>query len=309
MTTLTAPMKLNLLLVVGDVRPDGYHTVTTVLAALDEGDEISVEPARVLSLTCEPDVGIPPEENLAWRAAVAMGEAFGQDPAFVIRIGKRIPTGAGLGGGSSDAAAVIASIAAAWHVERSDPRLETVARTLGADVPFFLRGGCGVYAGRGDTLRRSLPVPVGHYVVVFAGEPVPTARAYAAFDAFERQPRPSASQVTGAICQRDIAALGAGLFNNMSASVVALVPAVGDALAFMRDRGGCAGAGMSGSGSAVFGVFAEAADADAAAAAAEDLGWWSLVARPRVGGAIDETMGAQRDTDQSRRRHLGRRRR
>jgi len=301
-TTLIAPAKLNLFLVVGDVRPDGYHAVTTVLTALEAGDRVTVAPASALAVTCEPDVGVPEHENLAWRAATAMGEAFGRRPDVAIHIEKTIPSGAGLGGGSSDAAAVIAALAAAWDVVRDDPRLETVARSLGSDVPFFLRGGCGVYSGRGDTLRRALPTAVGHYAVVSPGVPVPTAEAYSAFDALERGPRPAPVDVTGALCFRDASALGAALFNNMTDASVGLVPVIGDALAFMQASEGCLGAAMAGSGSAVFGVFGTEDGAAAAARAASDRGWWSVATVPRTAGTLDQTMGAPRDAAEGRRR-------
>jgi 4-diphosphocytidyl-2-C-methyl-D-erythritol kinase len=309
MPTLTAPAKLNLFLSVGDVRPDGYHAVTTVLVALDAGDEVSVEPSDSLSLVCEPDVGVPPERNLAWRAAEAMASSFGREPAFAIRIAKRTPAGAGLGGGSSDAAAVIACMAAAWGVDLDDVRLETVARSLGADVAFFLRGGCGVYAGRGDVLRRSLPVPAAHFAVVFPGVPVATAAAYVAFDALGRQPRPAVKDVTDAICQRDVSALGAAVFNNMTPAAVGLAPMIADAIELIAGAPGCAGAAMAGSGSAAFGVFADAHAAGAAADAAAARGWWSLAAAPAAAGTLEAAMGASPEAEEIRRRHLAKRRR
>ena len=309
MTTLIAPAKLNLFLGVGSLRPDGHHAVTTVLVALDQGDSLEVVPARQLSVVCEPDIGVPEHENLAWRAAVAMGEAFGREPLFAIRIEKLIPAGAGLGGGSADAAAVVAVIAAAWEADREDPRLEMVARSLGADVPFYLRGGCGVYAGRGDVLRRPLPVPAGHFAIAWPGVSVSTADAYAAFDALERAPLPAPRDVTDAVCFHDAGALGRSLFNNMTLGTVGLVPVVGEALACMAAAEGCAGAAMAGSGSAVFGLFERSDRAEAAAASAHERGWWSLTASPRAGGTLDETMGAARGADQGRRRHPGRRRR
>jgi len=307
MTTLLAPAKLNLFLSIGDVRPDGFHDVTAVNAVLDFGDEVSVVPAAGLSLACEPDVDVAASDNLGWRAAVAMGEAFQRDPHFAIRIEKRIPAGAGLGGGSSDAAAVVAAVAAAWDVQRTDPRIETVARSLGADVPLFLAGGCGVYAGRGDVLRRALPVPAAHVAVVWPREQVSTAAAYRAFDVLPRQTRPAPSALTDAICFRDAAGIGAALHNNMTASSVGLVPVIGDALAFMQSARGCLGAAMAGSGSAVFGLFAEAALAGEAAAAAGERGWWSVPAGFGTGGTLDATMGVAHVADQGRRRHPRRR--
>ncbi len=291
MTSLIAPAKLTLYLAVGAVRPDCFHGLTAVFCALEDGDAVTVEPAARLSLVCEPSVGVPDEENLAWRAAAAMGEAFARSADFAIRVEKRIPAGAGLGGGSGDAAAVIAAIATAWDVDRDDPRLEAVARTLGADVAFPLRGGCAVYTGRGDVFKRVLPVPPIHLAIVSVAEPVSTASAYRAFDEGERAAAPGPRVVTDALVFRDPVAIGAALFNNMTDAACTIVPAIADSLAFMTAAQGCFGASVAGSGSAVFGVFADAAPAEAAVAAARERGWWSLATRPRTGGTLDDAMG------------------
>jgi 4-diphosphocytidyl-2-C-methyl-D-erythritol kinase len=293
MTSLIAPAKLTLYLAVGAVRPDSHHGLTAVFCALEDGDAVTVEPASRLSLACEPPVGVPDHENLAWRAAAAMGEAFGRAPDFTIRIEKRIPAGGGLGGGSGDAAAVIAAIAAAWEIDRDDPRLEAVARALGADVAFPLRGGCAAYGGRGDVLKRTLPVPRVHLAIVSAGVPVSTAAAYAAFDEEPRPPAPGPRAVTDAIVFQDAAALGAAVFNNMTAVACRLVPSVADALVFVERSDGCLGATVAGSGSSVFGIFAEESTAQAVGAAAAARGWWSLATRPREGGTLDQTMGVR----------------
>jgi 4-diphosphocytidyl-2-C-methyl-D-erythritol kinase len=293
MTTLVAPAKLNLYLAVGPKKPDGYHSLTTVLVALEFGDTVTVEAAEALSLLCEPDVGVEARENLAWRAAVAMGEQFGRSPDFAIRIGKRVPAGAGLGGGSADAAAVIAALATAWDVPRDDARLAHVAGSLGADVPFALRGGCAVYSGRGATLQRTLRLPACHFAIAGGDTPVSTAAAYAAFDAGERAAAPGARHVTDAISVGDLPALGAALFNNMTAASVGLLSAIGDALAAMSVAEGCLGAAMCGSGSAVFGVFATASEAQAAAEAASGQGRWALHTRPRAGGTLGQPLVAR----------------
>ena len=143
-----APAKVNLFLGVGEVLADGYHAVTTVMHAIDLRDEVVLAPAGVLSLVCVPDVGVPAERNLAWRAATEMGSRFGRDPRVEITLTKHTPHGAGLGGGSSDAAAVIAGLAYLWGADRRDDRCIGAARALGADVAFFLGED-----GRGDVLR------------------------------------------------------------------------------------------------------------------------------------------------------------
>ena len=289
---LSAPAKLNLYLAVGARRADGYHDVTTVLVALDLGDAVTVEPAAALSLVCEPGVGVSPERNLAWRAAVAMGVTFGRAADFAIRIAKHVPAGAGLGGGSADAAAVIAALAADWGVDRADPRLSAVAAMLGADIPFPLHGGCALYEGRGEALSRRLDLPCAHFAITCGADPVPTTDAYAAFDRLDGGVAPGTAALEAALAAGSAAALGAALYNNMTPAALELVPAIGDTLGFMAAADGCLGSALCGSGSAVFGVFANAGHAAAAAAHARERGWWAVAARPRSGGTLDQATGA-----------------
>jgi len=285
---LSAPAKLNLYLAVGTTRPDGYHAVTTVLLGLDLGDEVTVEPAAALSLACEPPVGVPDELNLGWKAALAMGEAFGRSADFAIHITKNVPAGAGLGGGSADAAAVIAAVASAWGVPAGDPRLDSVASSLGADVLFPLHGGCALYGGRGEVLERSLPLPEAHFAIACGDAPVSTVAAYSTLDRLGCGAAPGPGAVEAALESGDPAALGSALYNNMTPAALELVPAIGDALADMESARGCLGAALCGSGSAVFGVFASPSEAAAAAAGARERGLWAAVARPSPGGTIDQ---------------------
>lgn len=289
---LSAPAKLNLYLAVGAPLPGGLHSVTTVLVALDLADRVTVAPAPALALVCEPDVGVSPPDNLGWRAAVAMGQAFRRSPDFAIRIEKRVPAGAGLAGGSADAAAVIGAIAAAWDVPRDDERLETVASALGADVPFAMRGGCGLYRGTGATFVRALRPPRAWFTIIKGPEPVSTAAAYAAFDRIVRAPAPGPRHIADALALEDLPALCAALYNNMTAAAITLVPGVEDALAFMSKSDGCCGSALCGSGSAVFGVFADEEHAVRVAEAATGRGMWSSVACAVAGGTLDQTMGA-----------------
>lgn len=288
-----APAKLNLYLGVGGRRPDGYHDVETVLVALDLHDTVTVEPAAELSVVCEPDVGVPALDNLAWRAAEAFAGEVGRSSDVAIRIVKRIPAGAGLGGGSADAAAVIAALSVLWEVPSDAPVVGRVAASLGADVPFLLRGGCGIYGGRGDEFVRALPLPAVHFLLVNPGVPVPTAAAYAAFDRMLRPAAPGVRLVTDALrLERDAASLGAAVFNNMTEASTGLVPEIREALALVAHSRGCAGGLMAGSGSTVLGVFGDRASAEEAGSAARERGWWALVACPRPGGAFDSVRGA-----------------
>ncbi len=290
--TIIAPAKLNLYLAVGARRTDGYHSVTTVLLALDLGDEVAMQAAPTLSLECEPAVGVPDEQNLAWKAALGMSEAFGRPADFAIRVDKRVPAGAGLGGGSADAAAVIAGMASAWGVPGDDLRIDAVASSLGADVLFPLHGGCALYEGRGEEFACALPLPRAYFAIARGSEPVPTGAAYAALDRLGSVPAPGPDAVVAALESGDAAALGAALHNGMTAAALDLVPAIAPVIAAMAAAPGCLGAALCGSGSAVFGVFAAEAEAVRAASDARRRGLWATVARPTAGGTLDRTAPA-----------------
>ena len=187
MAETQAHAKVNLLLSVRPgAAPDGYHAVETVLCALELCDEVAVEPSEAsgIALLCDPDPldGRPAEGNLAYRAAAAACAAFGVEPSLRIRIAKRIPLQAGLGGGSSDAGAVLRCLAALWGVDPRDPRLERAAASLGADVPFFLDERPGHYAGRGDVLVERLSPLRLPVALVKPPVGVSTAEAYRALD-------------------------------------------------------------------------------------------------------------------------------
>jgi 4-diphosphocytidyl-2-C-methyl-D-erythritol kinase len=282
-----APAKVNLHLGVGVLRADGYHSVETVLQTVTLTDTLRMRRAASLTLRSVPDIGVPDELNLAWKAAERMAERFGRAPDVEIELRKAIPSSAGLGGGSSDAAAVLAGLAALWQLELSDPdvrqAVHEVAARLGADVPFFLVGGTALFSGRGDMLVRRIRAPQLHIVFVKPSAPVATASAYAAFDA---APVPAASsEVLVEACERgDAVRVARALSNNLGVIAGRLVPEVADALAWVSVAEGVLGAAVCGSGSAVFGVCADAASARIAAEAAGARGWWSLAAESRSSG-------------------------
>ncbi|MDR3686281.1 MAG: 4-(cytidine 5'-diphospho)-2-C-methyl-D-erythritol kinase [Coriobacteriia bacterium] len=283
--TISAPAKVNLFLGVGSIRPDGYHSVQTVLHTLALADRVTLTPADELELSCDVDLGIPAESNLAYRAARAFSAAYGLDVLLDITLAKRIPAGAGLGGGSSDAAAVLAGLAHWAGLERDDLRLLDVAASLGADVPFLLQGGAALMDGRGDHLVRSLKPIEATVVVVRPPAAVPTADAYRAFDA-DPQLVGDMRPVTDSVRFRDPRALAAGLANNMIPAAEALVPAIGDALAFLRAETGVLGATMAGSGSAVFAICDSALDAERISRVAEQRGWWSAATALSAQGPV-----------------------
>ncbi|MFR2950781.1 MAG: 4-(cytidine 5'-diphospho)-2-C-methyl-D-erythritol kinase [Collinsella intestinalis] len=151
---ITAPAKINLYLGVHEqTDEEGYHGVDTVMTTLDIADTLAIAPSDRLMVKTVPEADFPQESNSAYKAAVAMGEAFGREPNFAILIDKHIPIRAGLGGPSTDAAATIMGICRYWGVDPRDERIDAVARSIGADVPFFLYGPPAHLDGRGDTMR------------------------------------------------------------------------------------------------------------------------------------------------------------
>lgn len=281
---ISAPAKVNLFLRVGSLRPDGYHDVQTVLHSLDLADTVTLTPADTLTLTCDVDLGIPSTRNLALRAAQAFSAHFETDVLVDIDIRKRIPSGAGLGGGSSDAAAVLVGLAHWAGLMLDDPRLLEVARGLGADVPFFLQGGAAIMCGRGDELAQRTRRIRADLVLVKPDASVPTSDAYRAFDA-EPTPGGEIEPIVAALATQDVAALGSALSNNMTAASISLVPQIADAIEWLSAEAGVLGVAMAGSGSAVFALCTDSARAAQLADSAAEHGWWSAACATSPYGA------------------------
>lgn len=273
--TVSARAKVNLYLAVGPLRGDGYHDVTTVMQSISLADEIVLAPAEELALACDPDPCESVSRNLAFRAAVALAESAGRAPDVSIAVGKHIPTGAGLGGGSADAAGVLVGLCELWSLDPHAEEVRRIAASLGADVPFMLTGGAALLDDRGDRLVRRLPAPRLDVVLVNPGVPVSTAEAYAAFDRLPAASRPDPDALAAALGSAEPRAVAAALFNNMTPASAGLVPGISDALAFLDDSEGVLGSIMAGSGSTVFGICSDAAVAVTVAEEARSRGWWA----------------------------------
>jgi 4-diphosphocytidyl-2-C-methyl-D-erythritol kinase len=176
---LLAPAKLNLFLQVLGRRDDGYHEIETLMTPVDLFDEIVLRrrPAGI-GLRC--DVSWVPDgpDNLAWRAAERALRRFDLPGGISIRLTKRIPAGAGLGGGSSDAAAVLAGVPRLFGRTPSPAEIQEEAAALGSDVPFFLHGAPAICRGRGEIVEPLEDFPVRHYVLVVPGLQVDTKAVY-----------------------------------------------------------------------------------------------------------------------------------
>lgn len=285
--TLIAPAKVNLYLAVGERGPDGYHPLTTVFQALDErlSDSVEVRAAPTFSLSMSPDLGIPASDNLALRGALLLAEEVGAATGVSIAVDKRIPAGGGLGGASSDAAAVLLGASVLWGVDPASDAVLRCARSLGADVPFFLHGGTGLYSGRGDVLVKSLPTPRLDIVVVTAGEPVATGAAYALFDRLPHDPAPEPEAILKAVGCADAAAIAAALHNDLAPAARTLAPGVHAVEGWLRAQDGVLGAAVTGSGSCVYGVCASGEAAARTAASALGAGWWAQACSTSAEGA------------------------
>src|SRR5205814_6146946 len=176
---LAAPAKVNLTLEVLARRPDGYRELASVFATVDMRDRVRVAPSRVLDVRVAPAVGAAPGDDLASRAVRALAEASGRPALAYVRVRKRIPVASGLGGGSSDAGAVLRGLARAWRLDGVD--LTPVAAQIGSDVPFFVSGAAYAFVrGRGE-LVEPLPMAEPFWIaLVHLPRGLPTAEVFAA---------------------------------------------------------------------------------------------------------------------------------
>ena len=166
-----ANAKLNLTLEVLGRRPDGYHEVKTVLQAIDLADRLHFRLAPKLDVECSlPELA--GEDNLVWKAADALRRATRCNNGAKIRLEKSIPVGMGLGGGSSDAAATLRALACLWELDVEEADLQSIAASLGSDVPFFLSGGTALGEGRGDRIADLPPIPEGRIVLLCPSDQV-----------------------------------------------------------------------------------------------------------------------------------------
>ncbi len=182
-TCVAAPCKINLHLRIHDRRPDGYHNLLGVFQTLDLSDEIVIESLKERSACAvEMDGLVPPERNIVYKAFHAFRRATGFDGGVRIRVKKRVPLGAGLGGGSSDAASVLLALNELAGTACSRELLTAIAASLGSDVPFFLDGGTALVSGRGERVKNINPALDYGVVLVFPSFPSDTAEAYRLLD-------------------------------------------------------------------------------------------------------------------------------
>ena len=274
-----APAKVNLFLHVGPLETDGYHPLASLVAFADIGDRATVEPADRLSLAVTGPFAAALEnegDNLVLRATRALGAAAGiGEPGLRITLDKQLPVAAGLGGGSSDAGAVLKLARDSLGLPFDDAALADIAAGLGADGPMCLHARAAWAEGRGDVLTFETGLPPLPALLVNPGVPSSTGAVYRAFDAGSpgRADRPAPT------AGRDLPSVIDWLAvqrNDLQAPAVTLTPAIGAALSATAALPGARITRMSGSGATVFALFDTAAAAEAAgrALAALQPAWW-----------------------------------
>ena len=252
--TVRVPAKVNVQLAVGAARPDGFHDLANVFLAVGLHDEVTVTPAEELRVTCEgPDAAQVPLDrtNLAARAAIALAERHGLDPAVHVHIAKDIPVAGGMAGGSADGAGALLACDALWGTGSSRAELLDICAELGSDVPFSLVGGAALGTGRGEKLRRLDVGGTFSWVFAMAERGLSTPAVFREFDRLTEGldvPAPVASeQLLDALAEGDPDLLAAAVSNDLQPAALSLFPALADTLAAGSAAGALAGL-VSGSG-------------------------------------------------------------
>lgn len=301
-TKIISPAKVNLVLAVGEKQESGFHEVQTIMHSLALHDTLSMRrfddegsgDGLQVMLKCESSFTIDPllikaEENIAYKAVVELAKALGrtQDETIEMILNKVIPAEAGLGGGSSNAAAALVGAATLWGVGVEDERVQEVASRLGADVSFFLKGGCARLSGKGDVFEAQLDPRSGFVLLVRPDAGVSTGKAYAAFD---EDPVLPSSEYLSSIAALDAAA-DVSLYNNLEKAACSVTPVVAQVLEWGRAAAGEENVVLCGSGSAVCCIFGSYQAACEASVEARKHEWWTRVTSfSPLGAAIVEAL-------------------
>lgn len=279
-----APAKVNLFLGVRQGLDErGYHRVTSIMCPLMLSDEIVVYVTDTpgIDLVCDPNPGVSPSDNLAYRAAAVLASEMGVAPQLAIRVSKHIPSQAGLGGGSSDAAAVLRCLAALWDVTDSQVLIR-VAQGLGADVPFFLQSQPALLDRYGDVLQQTFGSLDRAVLLVKPMCGVSTPAAYRAFDRLGTS-CPDSSTIAQALRSRDEQGILDALDNNLTPAACFVEPQVQATLDWLSGiEGAVARPLLCGSGSACALFMCDDEAAQQAVHKAEQQGLWACATRTRI---------------------------
>jgi 4-diphosphocytidyl-2-C-methyl-D-erythritol kinase len=269
---LESPAKLNLSLEVLGLRSDGYHSIRSVMVPVSLHDDVTLKPGG-RKFVFHGGLRAPKDEgNLAWQAVRLLARETGVRHGLEIRIVKRIPIAAGLGGGSSNAATVLRGLNELWELGLGAEKLERLGLELGSDVPFFLRGATCLAGGRGEELEALPQKGVLEFVIVVPPFEVSSGWAYDHMPTELTRQGSSTSMIKVALASDRVTLLASHLANDLEAGVAAQHPVVAE----IKKRlfaCGALGASMSGSGPAVFAVARDAESADEIAARIDRRDW------------------------------------
>ena len=295
MFTLKAPAKINWFLKILGLRDDGFHEIWSLIQKVTLYDTLTFTPADTLSI--ETDTQIPLKENLIYKAAVLLKKKYGINSGALIGLDKRIPMGAGLGGGSSDAAAALLGLNELWSMKLSTTELSGLAAELGSDVPFFLYGPISFISGRGEIIAPRNALKTMNILLVKPPFDISTAWAYKKFSHMRAVEISHAGETASTMYYnndleltkkagkvnniehfiRNIERAEPGetsddVFNDLERVVIESFPVIAEIKERLREQGAVF-ALMSGSGSTVFGVFDSQEKADEASRSFK--GFWT----------------------------------
>ena len=251
--------KINLVLNIGDLRPDGYHDIQTIMQSLELHDDVTVEQTGGTGITVTASVDTIPtdESNLAVKAVKAFAAKTGV-PAdgLSIHIEKRIPVAAGLGGGSSDAAATLRALNVLYETNLSVDELAEIGIEVGSDVPFCVHGGCAYVEGKGDMVVPTTPMP---QCIIVIGKPdlaISTEKMYQRFDQAELPQRADHTpEIMLGLRWENLKAVAESVGNAFEQVLMKNERNTVDMMKEVMNQFGTLGTAMTGSGPAVFGIF------------------------------------------------------
>ncbi|MDR1116652.1 MAG: 4-(cytidine 5'-diphospho)-2-C-methyl-D-erythritol kinase [Oscillospiraceae bacterium] len=262
--SIKANAKINLSLDIVGKRENGYHNLRTIMHELPLFDDISLTLDEGEGVTAHTNLKfISSESNLAAKAAALFLSAAGKRRSVSLNLFKRIPVGAGLGGGSADAAAVLKALNSHFGFPLSEKQLLELGKSLGADVPFCILGGCALCEEIGDVMTPLPTLPHCHIAVVKPKVSISTPEMFKFYDRMKIKLRPDTGGIISALHAGDLPAVSRRLYNVMEEAAKNFTKDISELRGTLL-RGGALGACMSGSGSAVYGIFDSPGAAEAA---------------------------------------------
>lgn len=274
---LKAYAKINLALAIQNKRSDGYHNLSTIMQTVSIYDRVTLKKSNQITCNINNDFIPSGEKNIAFKAAKVFFEFTGIDAGVDIVIDKKIPYGAGMGGGSADAAAVFLGLNKLYCANVSENSLVQLASKVGADVPFLLKGGTALAEGIGEIITNIKPLPECNILIVKPSISVSTVDAYNEYDKLADEAKNSVNYLIPYLEQGDLDGLCCGLFNDFERVVAGTT--INKIKGQMMARGALTSC-MTGSGSAVFGIYRDFETADGARIEFEKGGFLSFVCEP-----------------------------